>query len=245
MSITAAALRELHRLHQQLGDLRERIERGPKQIRARQANVSQAEEKVAQTDADVKAARVSADQKQLQLKTGETKIADLKGKLNAAQTNREYQALKEQIAAAEMANSVLADEILEGLEKIDQLKVTVAEAEQALAKTKEDLNKAQQAVKAQEETLLAEHRRVEGNLKEAEQALPPDFRDTYNRIVKAKGQDSMAQVEGESCGGCHQQLTTNMINDLLMARMIFCKVCGRLLYLPEDRSPARKVEKGA
>ena len=88
MSLTAAALRELHRLHQQLADLRERIERGPKQVRMRQANVTQAEEKLAHAHAEVKTARMSADQKQLQLKTGESKIADLKSKLNAAQTNR-------------------------------------------------------------------------------------------------------------------------------------------------------------
>jgi predicted nucleic acid-binding Zn-ribbon protein len=240
MSLTAAALRELHRLHQQLADLRERIERGPKQIKLRQANVAQAEEKLAAAHSEVKAARVLADQKQLQLKTGEAKIADLKSKLNAAQTNREYQALKEQIAAAEMAGSVLADEILEAFEKVDQLRLGIGEVEQTLAKTKEELGKTQQTVKAQEETLVADRRRVEGNLKEAEEALPADFRDAYYRVVKAKGQDAMAQVEGESCGGCYQNLTTNMINDLLMSRVVFCKVCGRLLYLPEDRSPGRK-----
>jgi uncharacterized protein len=240
MSLTAAALRELHRLHQQLADLRDRLERGPKQVRVRQANVAQAEAKLAAAHAEVKAARILADQKQLQLKTGEAKIADLKAKLNAAQTNREYQALKEQIAAAEMANSVLADEILEGLEKVDQLKLGIHEAEQSLIKTKEELAKSQQAVKAQEETLLSERRRVEANLQEAEQALPADFRDAYNRVVKAKGEDAMAQVDGESCGGCHQQLTTNMTNDLLMSRVVFCKICGRLLYLPEDRAPARR-----
>jgi len=240
MSLTAAALRELHRLHQQLADLRERIERGPKQIKLRQANVSQAEEKLAAAHSEVKAARVLADQKQLQLKTSEAKIADLKSKLNAAQTNREYQALKEQIAAAEMAGSVLADEILEAFEKVDQLKLGIGEVEQTLAKTKEELGKTQQTVKAQEETLVADRRRVEGNLKEAEESLPADFRDAYYRVVKAKGQDAMAPVEGESCGGCYQNLTTNMFNDLLMSRVVFCKVCGRLLYLPEDRSPGRK-----
>jgi predicted nucleic acid-binding Zn-ribbon protein len=240
MSLTAAALRELHRLHQQLADLRDRLERGPRQVRLRQGNVTAAEEKLAQAHAEVKAARVSADQKQLQLKTGESKIADLKAKLNAAQTNREYQALKEQIAAAEMANSVLADEILEALEKVDQLKLGITEAEQALTKTKEELTKAEQAVKSQEETLSSERRRVEANLKEAEQSLPADFRDAYYRVVNAKGQDAMAPVEGESCGGCYQQLTTNMINDLLMSRVVFCRICGRLLYLPEDRAPGRR-----
>lgn len=240
MSVTAAVLRELHRLHQQLADLRDRAERGPKQIRIRQATVTQAEEKLALAHAEVKAARVLADQKQLQLKTGEAKIEDLKGKLNAAQTNREYQALKEQIAAAEMANSVLADEILEAFEKVDQLKLRITEAENNLGKTKQELAKVQQEVKSQQELLLGDLHRVEGNLKEAESSLPADFRDAYQRVVKAKGADAMAQVEGESCGGCYQNLTTNMVNDMLMGRMVACKVCGRLLYLPEDRTPGRR-----
>ena len=76
---------------------------------------------------------MAADQKQLQLKAGEEKIKDLKRKLNAAASNREYQILKEQIAADEMANSVLEDEILEALEKIDQFQAKIAEAEAALA----------------------------------------------------------------------------------------------------------------
>src|SRR3954465_8809346 len=112
MNLTAAALRELHRIHQQLSDLRERLERGPKQIKARQTNLTQSEERLAKSQADVKAARVSADQKQLLLRTNEGKILDLRAKLNACGTNREYQALKDQIAADEMAGSVLADEIL-------------------------------------------------------------------------------------------------------------------------------------
>ena len=116
MTFTAASLRELHRIHRQLSDLRERLERGPKQIKARQANAAAAEEKLAKTHADSKAARVAVDQKQLLLRSGEAKIFDLKNKLNACHTNREYQALRDQILADEMANSVLSDEILEAME---------------------------------------------------------------------------------------------------------------------------------
>ena len=65
-------------------------------------------------------------------------------------------------------------------------------------------------------------------------------RRSYISDFKSKGQDAMAQVEGESCGGCYQNVTTNMINDLLMSRVVFCKTCGRLLYLPEDRSPGKQ-----
>src|SRR5689334_12613941 len=127
MSVTAGALRELHRIHTQLSDLRERLDRGPKQIKAREANVAKAEADLTQAKTDVKSAKVSSDQKQLLLRSGESKIEELKVKLNAAQSNREYQAFKDQIAAAEMAGSVLSDEILEAMEKIDELTVKTGE----------------------------------------------------------------------------------------------------------------------
>jgi predicted nucleic acid-binding Zn-ribbon protein len=239
MSVTAVALRELHRIHQQLADLRERLDRGPKQIKAREANVVKLEADLAKAQADAKAARVHVDQKQLLLKSGETKIEDLRRKLNACGTNREYQALLEQIAADEMAKSVLEDEILESLGKIDEFQAVIKECQDKLAKGKDELVKTQQAVKSQSGALQTDVDRLEADLKKAEATLPGDFRDAYNRIVKSRGSDAMAQVDGESCGGCFQRITANTYNALAMGRAIFCQSCGRLLYLPEDRSPGR------
>src|ERR1700690_3089358 len=136
MAVNAVALRELHRIHRQLADLRERVDRGPKQMRARTAGVAQAEEQSAKVHADLKAGRVALDQKQLQLKIAEGKVGELKVKLNQANTNREYQALKDQIAADEMASSVLADEILEAMEKLDVMKALIPNAEGLVAKAK-------------------------------------------------------------------------------------------------------------
>ncbi len=246
MTMSAAALGELHRIHRQLSDLRERLERGPKQIKARQANVAATEEKAAKTHADSKAARVAVDQQHLQLRSLEAKIFELNGKLNACNTNREYQTLREQIMADEMAKSVLTDEILEAMEKVDLFKRVIGEADQQVVKAKEELAKVQQAVRSQEESLRADVKRLEEELRVAETALPDDFREPYQRIVKARGEDAMAQVEGEvrngtcSCGGCHRQLTPNELSQVAGARAVFCKACGRLLYLPEDRSPGAK-----
>ncbi len=197
------------------------------------------EEQLTKSQADIKAARVAADQKQLQLKSAEGKIAELKIKLNQANTNREYQALKDQIAADEMATSVLEDEILEALEKIDVLKGMVPEAEKLVAKAKDDLSKLQQHVRAEEESLRADIKRLEGELRQTETSLPDDFREVYQRVVKAKGPDAMAAIEGGSCGGCYQQLTINVVNEINMGRVVLCKSCGRVLYLPEDNRPSK------
>jgi len=234
MAIHSGALRELHRIHTQLSDLRERIERGPKQVRARQANVVAAEQKLAAAQHELKLARVAADQKNLQLKSSDIKIEDYKNKLNAAQSNREYQALKDQIAASEMAGSVLQDEILEILEKIDSHKRDQTDAETNLAKTKEDLAKFAAQVKAAEAGLQSEFTRVESMLREAESGLPPDLMVAYDRIVKSKGADALAEVENDSCNGCYQQCTPNMQSDLRLGKPVFCKSCGRLLYEAEN-----------
>lgn len=240
MAVNASALRELHRIHRQLTDLRERSERGPKQIRARETNLTRLNEELAKLQAEAKAARVKSDQKQLLLKSGEDKIENLKAKLNACGTNREYQALKDQIAADQMAGSVLADEILESLEKIDEFQKTVGEAQQKIAVAKEDLAKVQETVRAQAEGLESEIKRLEAELHEAESTLPADFRQAYDRVVKSKQDDAMAEVQGDCCGGCCQQLTPNMLSELSMSQVVFCRNCGRVIYVPEDRTPAAR-----
>jgi predicted nucleic acid-binding Zn-ribbon protein len=237
MSVSASALRELHRIHRQLSDLRERKDRGPKQIKAREGNLARLAEELTRLQGEHKAARVRSDQKQLLLRSGEEKIEGLKVKLNQAASNREYQALKEQIAADQMAGSVLADEILEALEKIDELAAHIAEQQKKIDAAKEELAKSQQGVRDQAEQLDQEIRRLEAELRTAESGLPADFRETYERLVRSKGEDAMAEAQGEFCGGCYQQLTPNNLAELHMSLAIFCRNCGRLIYKQEDRMP--------
>jgi predicted nucleic acid-binding Zn-ribbon protein len=234
MSVTAAALREVHRIHQQLADLRDRLERGPKQVRAREANVTQLETKLAEAKDKAKQTQVAVDRKQLDLKTGEQKVIDLRVKLNQANSNREYQAFLEQIAAAEMAGSVLSDEILEGMEKVDQLSALVKEADKHLAAGKQELDKTKHAVEDSAASIKSDLSRLEGELATAEQSLPMEIKADYQRIVRSKGADSLAAVDDGVCSGCGQQITLNMQNELKLSKLVFCKSCGRLLYLPGE-----------
>src|SRR5690349_10936746 len=134
MTISAEMLRELHHLHQMVANLKGRLDRGPLQVQAGQANVKRFDEALVVAKDAAKKAKMKCDEKQLQLKTNEARINDLKSKLNACTTNKEYQALKDQIAASEMANSVLSDEILEMFEKNEELDVAVKAATDILGK---------------------------------------------------------------------------------------------------------------
>ena len=233
LAVTADSLRTLHRLHRQLADLRDRLAAGPRQLAARTKQLQAAEAAHATVQEEIKKAKMAADQKQLQLRSAETKILDLEAKLNACKTNREYQTLRDQIAADKMATKVLEDEILEALERLDAVKKTLAPAEAEIAAVKKALAEAKAKVDGETSALEAEVTRIKADLDAAEQELPADSRETYSRIVKSKGAEGMAAVDGESCGGCYQQVTGNMLAELSMGRVVACRSCGCLLYLPK------------
>lgn len=233
VAIAIGTLRTLHRMHRQLEDLQGRLAAGPRRVAAAAAAVTAAEARRQEALDAIKAARLAADGKQLQLKSAEAKIADLEGKLNACKTNREYQTLRDQVAADRMATKVLEDEILEALERIDSLKPAVPEAEAAIRGAAQTKAAEEAKVAGEKDQLDAEVARIRGDLETLERELADDFRERYDRVIRHKGADGMAAVDGRSCGGCHQQITSNMLSELLAGRIVTCRSCGRLLYTPE------------
>src|SRR5436190_2251669 len=120
MSATGAGLKQLHELHLQLREVQSQLEAGPRQIAARRQFQDKKQADLEVRRQKLKQLKMTADQKNLQLKSNETKIADLRAKQNTVTSNREYDILRGQIDADLMAKSVLEDEILEALEAVDR-----------------------------------------------------------------------------------------------------------------------------
>jgi predicted nucleic acid-binding Zn-ribbon protein len=119
------------------------------------------------------------------------------------------------------------------MERIEQLQAAIKVAEENLAKTKDEFAKVRKRVEEQQQGLEAEFTRVQSELTAAEGQLPEIFRDDYLRLARAMGADCMAPVEGESCGGCFTILSPQVHDLIRRDKSVFCKSCGRLLYLPE------------
>jgi len=234
MTVTAAQLRKLHSIHRQLSNLNERLARGPRQVRLGEQNLAVHDEKLAVAAEELKRMRMASDQKELQLKTCEMHLEELRQKLNGCSSNREYQTLREQIAADEMANSVTSDEILEAFDKIDEAIKRVDACEEEQKKASDAVELVRQRVEGERAALEADIARLKVELTEAESELDEEFKGEYQRIAIVKGEDALAMVEGESCGSCYQKLTPQMLDQLLCSKPVFCKSCGCLLYLPEN-----------
>jgi len=232
-SVATETLRTLHRIHKQLTDLDTRLRKGPNLIAAHQSHIRTCKAKLNERQNEAKTIRMAGDAKQGQLKDSEQKIEKLSSQLNTAASNKEYQALKDQIVATEMVNSVLTDEILEALEKFDEAQEKVNEAQAKLDLAEVEIDKAKQSVGEKQPILQKDIDRLRIELKDCESTLPEELRIQYERLVRVKGEDAMATVEGEVCNGCNQQIPINTINELMLSTAVFCKACGRLLYIPE------------
>ena len=112
MSATAENLRDLHELHQRAKALRDRLSSGPKTLAVRQTTLAT---RMAQVEHERKAlqdAKVQLKKQEHSLQGIETKIDDLKTKLNLVKKNDEYKALQNQIAHEAAAKSKVEEEIL-------------------------------------------------------------------------------------------------------------------------------------
>jgi predicted nucleic acid-binding Zn-ribbon protein len=199
--------------------------------------VAKAEQELERIREEAKAARMASDAKQGQLRDSEEKVKKLQDQLNTASSNREYDALKDQIQAAEMTNSVLADEILEGMESLDGFKSKIEEANAALEKAQADKKAAEAKFAEEEPSIRGDLANVEARLAEAEAHLVEPFTTVYRRAVKSLGEDALSSVEGEFCSNCNQKVPLNQINLLLAAELkepTLCKSCACILYAPED-----------
>jgi predicted nucleic acid-binding Zn-ribbon protein len=232
MNSVMGSLKELHQIHIQPQDVQEQIARGPRQANARAAFTAKKQAEADAAKDALKKAKMTADQKALQLKTNEAKIADLKGKLNMASSNRVFDIIRSQIDADTMANSVLEDEILEALETVDRMQVAAGKAQQEVDQAKLEQDRITKEVAAADPKLQQTAEELSAHLKAAESHLPGTILEVYRRLVQAHGASALASVENKACTACFAILSSNSLIELNTGKTHFCRSCGRLLYLP-------------
>jgi predicted nucleic acid-binding Zn-ribbon protein len=231
---TAQNLSDLHLLHQRARALRDRMASGPKTLAARQLALGNR-----QTELD--GAKKTLQDSKLQLKKHEhsiqgvdTKIDDLKVKLNLVKKNDEYKALQNQIAHENTAKSKIEEEMLVALEAIEVKTAELVKLEVEVKRFDAEVTALKQQIDDEAVSHKSQLQELETAIIEAETAIPEEYRAQYRRIVLRYGADALAACEEASCRGCYTSLTKQMLNDLINGGgLCFCLSCGRLLYMTE------------
>jgi predicted nucleic acid-binding Zn-ribbon protein len=233
MAGPATILREIHRLRRHAKELQSEIERGPRLLRAQQAKITKQEEAVREAHDTLKRLKMTSHDKEGQLKATLQQISKHEKQLNEAGSKKEYDALKTEIAADKKKCQELEDEILGYIGEIEERTAQLPELDKAVQQAKSEYADFERNSQGRITDLTAELNRALAAIKEVESTLPGDVRPQYDRLVGARGEDAMAAVEHRTCMACYTEITAQSYNDLMLSQFVFCKNCGRALYLPD------------
>src|SRR5262249_44492675 len=149
------------------------------------------------------------------LKGIETKIDDLKVKLNQVKKNDEYKALQNQIAHDNASKGKIEEDILSALEEVETKTAEVAQLEADVKRYAAEVAALQQQIEQQSAEHKAQLGELETAITRAEAAIPENHRDHYRRIVARYGADALAACEDNACHGCYTSITPQMMNELI------------------------------
>lgn len=230
----AANLRDLHSLHDQARTIRNLLESYPKTLTARQAVLENRRAALEKARKENKEGKAQSKSKETQIGGIKAKVDDLRVKLNTTRKQDEYNALVNQIQTDNKNIARLEDEVLQAMEAQEQEAKSIAALDAEVKSLEAEVDR----LKADLETRIAAQQaqlaELEATIATAEDVIPDEQRDQYRRLLKQRGADAMAQVEDGSCHGCFVSLPPQMINELMNANsLVFCKTCGRILYLAE------------
>ncbi len=231
MVAIARDLPALHAILQELRDVKDALARGPRQIKARENILQQKRQEQAAAEALHLTNRKAADAKGLDLKSFESRIANMQVKLNQASSNKEFDAIKSQMAADNMAKSVLEDEILELMDRTEAAAAQIVAAKASVQAAAADLERVTREFEQVAADLQAKVVELQQKVAESTELFPAEIRANYTRLVNSKGADAMAAVEGTHCGGCNSGMTSQQLIQIRTGTFKFCSSCGALLYI--------------
>ncbi|HLJ96764.1 MAG TPA: C4-type zinc ribbon domain-containing protein [Gemmataceae bacterium] len=233
MAGPATILREIHRLRRHAKDLQAEIDRGPRLLKAQRTKVAKQEEALQGGHDTLKRLKMSSHDKEVQLKATLQQINKHENQLNEAGSKKEYDALKTEIAADKKKCQELEDEILGHMAEIEERTAQLPALEKAVQHAKAEYAEHEKNAQGRIAGLTEQLNKALADIQQIESTLPSDIRPQYDRLVAARGEDAMAAVEHRTCMACYTEITAQSYNDLMLSQFVFCKNCGRALYLPD------------
>jgi predicted nucleic acid-binding Zn-ribbon protein len=225
-------LRELHRLHLKIHDLREEAERAPRRLRAAQAKIDAAVKVLQDHLEGIKRLKINIHQKETTIKEHEAKIERYQSQMKAITKDKEYQALRHEIENERMAIAVHEDQILDLMLQVEQKQAQIPALETEVQKARAEYAKVEAEVGGRRDELYAQLAQAESDLKQIEQHLNGDLKKAYERLVKAHGgAEALCELRDGYCSGCQTQATLQQRIDAAANRIVLCNSCGKLLYL--------------
>lgn len=176
------------------------------------------------------------DRKELSLKASEEEITKFNVQLNSIKSNKEYSILVSEIDSKKADMSVLEDEILVTMSKLEASNQEYEKAKEVLRDHEESLKELIKNVEVEAKDVDNEIEKIKSEQKKYIDLLDEHSLKHYNRLSNIKGGKAVVPVIGNVCSGCSMNIRAQTLNALMSGKdLVFCQSCSRILYLDDKQ----------
>ncbi len=226
---------ELQKIDLDLKNIKEERERYPKEIKKLDEKKAIEKEKVQKEKEKIELLEKERRQKEGRLNLEQEKIKRAEGKMFEVKTNKEYQALLNEIEAIKEASSREEEEILRVLDEIDELKKNVSKREKEVAAILEKIEAEKKTIQEKmvqdDEIWKKQMERREVLSKQVESKLYK----LYSTLKEKRQGVGVVSAKHETCQGCFVNIPPQMFIEVQKNNaLIRCPNCNRVLYWEGD-----------
>ena len=227
---------ELQKIDLTLKRISEERDRFPKEMKKLDERQNIEKEKIQNEKEKIESLEKERRQKERHLNTEQEKIKRTEGRMFEVKTNKEYQALLNEIEAVKEATNREEEEILQILEEIDELKKDLLKREKEVTATLEKIERERKKIQEkmdQGDGLWKEQKeRREVLSKQLESGL---FK-LYNTLKEKRQGIGVVSAKQETCQGCFVNVPPQMFIEVQKNNaLIRCPNCNRILYWEGDK----------
>lgn len=201
---------------------------------SRKELVNDARQQAAQMEKLLHEATSELHDKELDLKTVETKQKGFKDKLYGGTVSnpKELDSMEKEIEMLGRQKGKLEEHILDLYDIVEGHKSSLASAQATVKLLESDLAEHTEKIRQEAATLTARIQKLSAEREHALPAVNPVLLKRYESMRQRAGGVVVSKVESENCMACHTQIITGLMRELQADKTICtCENCGRLLYL--------------
>ena len=172
--------------------------------------------------------------KDLSLKSVETKQKTFKDKLYGGSVTipKELESMEKEIEMLGRQKGKLEEGILELMDIVEERKSTLADAQTALKQQEEELAAILEKRAQDEASLTTKIKELSVEREKALPAVDAVLLKRYEAMRAHLGGIVVSKVEGDRCSVCHTNIMSGVMRELKTEKDILnCENCGRILYL--------------
>lgn len=225
---------KLQTIDSEIYSLKYEKESKPEEVRAIETAFEEKKKHLADLEKNLLDLQKQRKEKELELASKEESNKKLQAQLYSLKTNKEYQAMLQQIQDAKADASVIEDKLLQLFDQADRVKIETEREKQKLKEEEKGFLDQKKKVEDRVKEIDGRLAQLEAQRKQEITDIDPKILSQYDRILKNRDGLAIVTAKDNSCQGCNMFVPPQVINLIKMyEHIVTCEMCNRILYIEE------------